>query len=57
MNENIGDINTILPQRAMEAAIYLAYEYVERKRQDQVYCGYDEAGEKKGVIGKGVDKW
>ena len=31
MNETMEDTNTILPRRAMGAAIYLAYEYVERK--------------------------
>lgn len=56
MNENIEDTNTTLPKRVMGEAIYLACEFVERKRQDRFYGGYDEAGEKKGVIGNGVDK-
>ncbi|WNM56628.1 hypothetical protein [Candidatus Nitrospira allomarina] len=57
INENIEDTNPILPKRAMGAAIYLAYEYLESKKQDRGFCGNDEAGEKKRVIGNGVDKW
>lgn len=56
MNENIEDTNTILSSCAMGPAISLAYQFVERKRQDRVTCGYDEAGEKEHVNGNGVEK-
>lgn len=56
MNENIEDLNTILSTCAIGSAISLAYQYVERKRQGRVNCGYDEAGEKDRVNGNGVDK-
>lgn len=41
--------------RAMGSAISLAYQYVERKRQGRVYCGYGEPGEKEHVNGNGVE--
>lgn len=41
MDENIEEAHTILAKRAMAAAISLAREYVERKRQERVYFGYD----------------